>query len=225
MSTRGQLLLFYLLADASASMSGQPIEAINLALPEIHDAIATNSLVAEKTRLGIVSFNSEARVLLPASNLANIHVLPNIQAEAATSFGNAFKTMRSQLEIDVRTLKEDGYRVYRPAVFFFTDGQPTDKGWRKHYRTLVDPEFALHPNIVTFGLGNANEEMIGALSTKDMPAYMAREGTTPAEAVTQVAKSLLRSVIRSGQSASMRLMIEPPVDFERVSNEYEIDEV
>jgi uncharacterized protein YegL len=225
MNTRGQLLLFYLLADASASMSGRPIEAINHALPEIHDAIATNSLVAEKTRLGIVSFNRVARVLLPASNLANIHVLPNIKAKEATSFGNAFKTMRSQLETDVRTLKGDGYRVYRPAVFFFTDGQPTDKDWRDHYHSLVDPGFALHPNIVTFGLGDANEEVIGALSTKDMPAYMARDGADPAEAVNQVAQSLLHSVIRSGQNASMRLVIEPPEDFRRVSNEFTVDEV
>lgn len=225
MSTRGQLLLFYLLADASASMSGRPIEAINQALPEIHDAIATNSLVAEKTRLGIVSFNNSARVLLPASNLADVQVLPNIVAEGATSFGHAFTTMRSQLETDVRTLKEDGYRVYRPAVFFFTDGQPNDDDWREHYHSLVDPGFALHPNIVTFGLGNANEEVIGALSTKDMPAYMAREGTTPAEAVTQVAKSLLRSVIRSGQNASMRLVIEPPEDFMKLSTEFTVDEV
>ena len=225
MSTRGQLLLFYLVADASASMSGRPIEAINQALPEIHDAIATNPLVAEKTRLGIISFNSVARVLLPASNLADIQLLPNIKAEGATSFGNAFTAIRTQLETDVRTLKEDGYRVYRPAIFFFTDGQPTDADWRKHYHALVDPGFSLHPNIVTFGLGDANEEVIGALSTKDMPTYMARQGTSPAEAVTQVAKSLLRSVIRSGQSASMRLVIEPPEDFTRVSTEFTVDEV
>lgn len=217
--------MFYLVADASASMSGQPIDAINHALPEIHDAIATSPLVAEKTRLGIVSFNSEARVLLPASNLADIQVLPHIKANGATYFGNAFKAIRSQLELDVRTLKEDGYKVYRPAIFFFTDGQPNDEDWREHYRSLVDPSFPLHPNIITFGLGAANEQVIGALSTKDMPAYMAREGTTPADAVTQVAKSLLRSVIRSGQSASMRLVIEPPEDFMRVSTEFEVDEV
>lgn len=225
MSTRGQLLLFYLLADSSASMSGAPIEAINNALPEIHDAIATNPLVSEKTRLGIISFNNSASVLLPASNLADIHVLPGLQAQGGTSYGAAFKTSRSQLETDVRTLKEDGYRVYRPAVFFFTDGQPTDRDWKENYHGLVDPSFPLHPNIVTFGLGKANENVIGALSTKNMPAYMAQSGTSPADAVTQVAKSLLRSVVRSGQNASMKLVIEPPEDFTRVSTEFTVDEV
>ena len=97
-------------------MSGQPIEALNDALPEVHDAIATDLVVADKTRFSIVSFSDDARVDLPMSDLSDVTKMPVFTPRGGTSYAKAFSLLRQQIANDVAQLKADGFRVFRPAV-------------------------------------------------------------------------------------------------------------
>jgi hypothetical protein len=71
-----QILPFYLVCDESGSMRGEPIRTINASLPDIHAEIASNPVVADKTRFCIIGFSGSARMVLPLSDLSAITSMP-----------------------------------------------------------------------------------------------------------------------------------------------------
>lgn len=192
------LLLFYMLADESTSMEGGPVGAINAALPELHAEVRANPVVADLTRFGLVAFSSAPQTLLPLSDLHQVSQVPGLSANGCTNYGAAFDHMRSLIESDVATLKADGFGVYRPAMFFCSDGMPTDASWQASLSRLQDPAWALRPNIVSFGFGQADASVIAKVAT--LKAYMAADGVSPAQALSEWAKVLLRSMLGSARS-------------------------
>jgi len=189
---------WYIVCDESVSMSGDPIDAVNEALPELHAEIASNPVIAHKTRLCIIAFSDDASVVLPLSNLADIDATPILEVRGGTSYAAAFRLLRSQIEADMQMLGTSGQRVARPAVFFFTDGGPTDGPgeWEAAYADLINPSFKWHPNIVGFAVGDgANNETIKAIATKQ--GLAARAGLSPAKALAEFVGLLTKSMVQS----------------------------
>ncbi len=195
-----QILPFYLVCDESWSMAGESIDAINTSLPEIHAAVASNPVVADKAHFGLIGFSDTAEVLLPLSDLSDVTVIPALRAQGKTSYGAAFRVLRTTIDDDVRRLREDGNRMFRPAVFFLSDGLPTDHDWETEYAALVDPEFRGRPNILAFGFGQADREIIQKVATVN--AFMANGELSPADALAEFARSLVRSMILSSRTTS-----------------------
>ncbi len=71
-----QVLPFYLVCDESYSMQGPPLDAINQELPLIYQEIASNPVVADRARLGIIGFSTTAEVLLPLADLNDVLSIP-----------------------------------------------------------------------------------------------------------------------------------------------------
>jgi uncharacterized protein YegL len=193
-----QVLPFYLVCDESASMTGQPIDAINESLPELHEEISTNPVVADKTRFSLIGFSDTAEVILELSDLSDVESMPGVAAKGTTSYGAAFRLLRQQIEKDVAMLKGDGHRVFRPVVFFLSDGQPTDNDWRDAFAELTEESFSMRPNIVAFGLGDVDEDTVRSVAT--FRAFVADGTLTPAMALREFASSLTKSIVRSGTS-------------------------
>lgn len=189
---------WYIVCDESVSMSGDPIAAVNDALPELHAEIASNPVISHKTRLSIIAFSDGATVELPLSNLADIESVPVLEVRGGTSYAAAFKLLRTQIESDMQMLKAAGSRVARPAVFFFTDGEPTDGPgeWERAHAALIDPTFKWRPNIVSFAAGaGANEDTLKSVATK--AALIAPPGVSPAKALAEFVGLLTKSMIAS----------------------------
>lgn len=194
------ILPFYLVCDESGSMGGAPIKAINDALPELHREIGANPVVCDKTRFSIISFNDDAQVLQPLADLSQIDGLPELTADGYTNYVAVFRKLRSVIESNVKDLKQEGHRVFRPTVFFLTDGRPdphTD--WEVAFDDLIAPSWKLHPNIIAFGIGDAASATIAKIGVTK--AFMADGSMTPAKALTEFALMLTRSIINSGTSA------------------------
>lgn len=192
-----QILPFYLVCDESGSMDGKPIEAMNSALPDLHNEIAHNPVVADKTRFAIIGFSDDAEVLLPLSDLSELHNLPVLSAKTSTNYGAALRVAKEQIELDVRELRQEGHTVYRPVVFFLTDGFP-NSDWKAEWEELTSKDFPYHPNIVAFGIGEADAKTISALAT--FRAFMADGSLSPAQALQEFAVALTRSIVRSGST-------------------------
>lgn len=198
---REQVLPFYLVCDESGSM-GPLIDLMNRdLLPELHRAIATDPVVADKTRFAIIGFAQYAHVLQPLVDLSDLAELPELEVRGTTNFGKAFTVLKQAIEDDVRELKREGHRPYRPAVFFLSDGRPTDKDWISAHGRLVDPAFPLRPNIIAFGLGDEADAAVTS-EVATVRAFMSRGGVNPAEALTEFARSLTRSIVQSGSHAT-----------------------
>lgn len=206
-----KLLPFYLLCDVSASMAGV-MDEVNRILPELTQALEDDPIICDKVRFGVIDFSDDARLVLPLCNLLDQDTLPALSCRGGTNYGAAFDFLRMQLEQDVNTLKADQYQVHRPAVFFVSDGSPTDSeaAWRASYANLTqydkksDVGFAFYPNIIPFGIEGADpailQQLIHPTEPKEraMRMFLQAENQSASEFVTNMAKLLVQSVIKSG---------------------------
>lgn len=191
-----QILPFYVVCDQSYSMADH-LDALNDALSELHRAVGTDPVVADKTRFCLIGFSGTAEVLQPLCRLSDVMEIVGLTTQAGTSFGEAFSRLRDTIETDVESLKADAHRVYRPAVFFLSDGHPTDPAtWPDAYERLRDPDWPARPNIISFGIGDADADTIGRIGT--FQAFMCTGGTSPGGALHSFARTLTTSVVRSG---------------------------
>lgn len=197
------VLPFYLVCDESYSMDGAPLKAMNEALPKLHLEIGTNPVVSDKTRFSIVTFSDSAQVLQPLADLSQIMQLPELHTSGGTNFGAAFRLLRSEIESDVTRLKADGHRVYRPSVFFMSDGQPLDADWQQSLDELIDASWPLHPNVIAFGIGDADPQVIGRVGVTQ--AFISDGTMSPAQALREFAAILTRSIVNSGSGAGEAL--------------------
>jgi uncharacterized protein YegL len=190
--SEGAVMPIYLACDVSGSMGGAQIEALNAACVDLIMAISADSLLASLIRFGLVTFSDTAEVLLPLADLRTIAAVPVMVAQGGTHYGSAFRLLREAIDRDVGQLQNTGYRVYRPVVFFMTDGQPVDPDWQLFHQGLTDPGWAPHPHILAFGLRDVPGEVLEQVAT--FRAFIADEAASPVAALKEFTAALMRSV-------------------------------
>lgn len=207
-ATGENILPFYIVCDESGSMAPNGgIDAINQALPNLHATIAADPLVSDKCRIGLITFSDTAEELMSLMNLADVVAMPGMQAKGLTNYGSVFDLLRTVISRDINDLKSQGYKVYRPAVFFITDGEPTDApGWEQSYRALVDKTTNRHaPNIISFGVDGSDATTIGKIGT--LGAFVMTAGVTPADALKEIIGSLTNTIFDSASSSTPQLVV------------------
>lgn len=194
---------FYICLDVSASMAGAPIASVNEQMPELRARVGEDPAVAEVIRLGIVTFSDVARSVLPLCDLSLVEAVPEVSAQGRTSYAAVFDHLRQVIEDDYQKSRAAGDRWYRPAVVFISDGRPTDEPqrWRAALERLTDPTWRRRPNILAFGFGEADPEVLAAV-TSHLPkrAFIADEGAEPAKVVPELLSGLIQSIVSSSAS-------------------------
>jgi len=206
-----QILPFYIVCDESASMEyNGGIDAINEGIPELHAVIASDPLVDDKARICLMTFSDDAEVLVPLSHASEIEEMPGVSAQGATSFGSAFRLLKSQIGTDISLFRADGFKVLRPTVFFMSDGEPTDD-WEQDHQALVDKSTNPHaPNIIAFGVDQANQTTIKEVGT--IAAMVMEQGVSAGTALKEVIGGIANSIVASASSSTPTLVI--PEDIE-----------
>jgi len=156
---RTQVLACYIVCDKSASMAGEPIGVVNSSLVEMHRVLVGDPVVADKCRLGIISFSSRAVMELELSEPRDVSSVPVIHAEGITNYGNVFELLRQKITTDLPALSLT-HRPLRPVVFFLTDGAPSDDTWRTQLNLLVDATDVYAPTIVVFPIGDVPQQVM-----------------------------------------------------------------
>jgi uncharacterized protein YegL len=202
-------LSFYFVIDVSYSMENSgALQEASAIVPQVVDAISKSPVLADVVRVGLIDFSDDAQVVLRLDDVRNIHTIPQLVARGGTSFAAAFKLLIKEIEADRAQLKSSGYKMYRPAVFFITDGAPTDPEdvTRSAFADLTDPSFKARPNIIPFGVDQATKEQLDLWvypplgSPKAMRSYVADPGRDPADAIKQLAEVLISSIVASAGS-------------------------
>lgn len=213
---KAKLLPFYLVIDVSWSMDGDNLQAANNIMPTLVDVLGQNPILADKVRFGLVDFSDTAQVLLPLCDLLDPNLtLPGLAVRGGTSYAAAFRALRKQIEQDVLQLKADNFSVHRPAVFFLSDGAPTDDEaeWRAAFAELTEYDrqtntgFAMYPNLIPFGVDNADPKVMQQLihpatGNKQMRMFMMDSGNDTAEAIKAMAEIMISSVLSSGMGVA-----------------------
>lgn len=218
-ATEQLVLPFYVLTDVSYSMTQThqtspdgphktPLEAVNEVVPALKDALDENPILGDKIQFALVDFSDDAQTKIPLCDLLKVDTasIPTLTARGGTSYAAAFRAMRQQIDSDVRQLKADGYKVHRPAVFFLTDGEPSDSeaDWLAAFGELTDSSFKARPNIIPFGVGEAKKVVLDKIAYPQgrMRSFIAKDGVDPADAIRSMAELLISSVIASANSMS-----------------------
>jgi uncharacterized protein YegL len=211
-----QVLPFYLVVDVSLSMRGDKLDQANRIMPSVVDALAENPILADKVRFSVIDFGDDAQVRMPMCDpLEEGAYLPTMRVRGRTSYASAFWLLRTEIESDIKQLKADGFTVFRPAVFFLTDGLPTDRPdvWRDafadltHWDKATGQGFRTYPNVIPCGVGRADPATLRELihpaqGSKRMQMYLMEQGGDAAAAIGAVAEILVSSVITSGHSVA-----------------------
>lgn len=199
-----QVIPFYFVCDASASMAGDRIEAVNSLLPTIKAALQMNAFARDLLRVGLISFADDVRVDLPIADLTTLEVLPVLEPRGATTYSGALYALRAQIENDYAMLKADGFLVKRPIAVFLSDGAPTESAeqWQAAFAALTDPAFKQFPNLIPIGIGECDREVIKALRwRKDgrapAPALFPKDGVDVGAALSELIANLAQSVVNS----------------------------
>ncbi|OLR91454.1 vWA domain-containing protein [Actinokineospora bangkokensis] len=213
-SERGKLLPFYVVVDVSYSMSGTKLASANQIMPRVLDAVAKAPILSDKVRFAVIDFADDALVRLPLCDILDDDVqLPSLSTRGGTSFSAAFRLLRTEIEANVKQLKADGFLVHRPAVFFISDGEPTDPEgtWRAafhdltHFDKAAKEGFSMYPNFVPFGVDDADPKVLQQLihptgGNKPMRMFVQSKDADPAAAIAAMAEVLISSVLASGES-------------------------
>ncbi|MFI9508816.1 hypothetical protein [Nocardia sp. NPDC052566] len=215
--TRGVLLPAYVLADESGSMGPYQDELFN-GLASLCEGLRAEPMVAAKLRLAVLGFSDDVQVRLAITDMRTETSLPGVIIRGLTNYKAVFDDLLARIPTDVQFLREEGYKVHRPVVFFLSDGQPTDNGaWRAPHSLLIDKaRTPTAPNIIACGIGDARAVTMLEVATRQEFAFVAKAGVDIGAAISEFFHSLTASLVASSQAlgtGNPQLVVNRPDQF------------
>ncbi len=155
-------LPIYFLIDVSESMVGDPIEQVQDGVATIVKELRTDPYALETVHISIIAFAGKAKKMSPLTELYNFYP-PKLPIGGGTSLGVALDFLMCDLDTSIQKTTADVKGDWKPIIFLFTDGNPTDEyektfeHWNQKYRRSV--------NLIVISLGdNANMNIFGKIT-------------------------------------------------------------
>ncbi|MDU1892079.1 MAG: VWA domain-containing protein [Dysgonomonas sp.] len=119
----------YLLIDTSASMKGEPIEAVKKGIDAMVASLRQNPQAIENVYISVITFNRTAQVVIPLTDLVSFQ-MTDLIATGQTALGAGLDLLADKINSEVvkTTMEQKG--DWKPIVFIMTDGVPMDD-WKK----------------------------------------------------------------------------------------------
>lgn len=155
-------LPIYFLIDVSESMVGDPIEQVEKGIATIIQELRTDPYALETVYVSIIAFAGKASKIVPLTELFNFYP-PKFPIGGGTSLGEALKYLMAEMDgsLNHTTFEQKG--DWKPIVFLFTDGNPTDQysnsfaRWNEKYKSKA--------NLIAISLGdNLNTNILSQIT-------------------------------------------------------------
>ncbi|MDE7108445.1 MAG: VWA domain-containing protein, partial [Muribaculaceae bacterium] len=118
-------LPIYFLIDVSESMIGTPIEQVQEGMRSIIQNLRTDPYALETVFVGIIAFAGKALTLSPLTELYKFYP-PTLPIGGGTSLGAGLDALMREIDSSVVKTTMEKKGDWKPIVFLFTDGNPTD---------------------------------------------------------------------------------------------------
>jgi uncharacterized protein YegL len=118
-------LPIYFLIDISESMVGEQIQLVEEGLATIIKELKSDPYALETVYISIIAFAGQAMTLVPLTDIINFYP-PKFPIGGGTSLGNGLGQLMFDLRKSIIKTTADQKGDWKPIVFLFTDGVPTD---------------------------------------------------------------------------------------------------
>lgn len=117
----------YFLLDTSGSMFGEPIQALNNALAGMVNTLRSDPQALDSLWISIISFDRDVKEIVPLTELVSFQ-LPEITCPQSgpTHTGKGLEILHQKVTKDIRRGSAEQKGDWKPLLFLFTDGKPSD---------------------------------------------------------------------------------------------------
>lgn len=155
-------LPIYFLIDISESMVGEPIQQVEEGLSTIIQSLKTDPNAIETVWVSIIVFAGQAKTLVPLQEIISFYP-PKFPIGSGTSLSKGLGHLMYELRKNIVKTTSEQKGDWKPIVFLFTDGVPTDDStsavteWKQNWQTTA--------NLVAVSFGNETDTtLLGGLT-------------------------------------------------------------
>lgn len=136
-------LPIYFLIDISESMVGEQIEQVEEGMASIIKAIKTDPYAIETVWISIIVFAGQAKTLVPLQEVVSFYP-PKFPIGGGTSLSKGLVHLMFELRNNIVKTTFEQKGDWKPIVFLFTDGVPTDdtrsaiEEWKKNWQRTAN---------------------------------------------------------------------------------------
>lgn len=136
-------LPIYFVIDVSESMVGDPIQQVEEGMSTIIKAIKTDPYAIETVWVSIIVFAGQAKTLVPLQDVVSFYP-PKFPIGAGTSLSKGLGHLMFDLRKNIVKTTAEQKGDWKPIVFLFTDGKPTDdttaaiKEWKLNWQKTAN---------------------------------------------------------------------------------------
>lgn len=156
-----KLPIFFLI-DVSESMIGKPIEYVQQGMNRIVKELRNDPYALETAYVSVIAFAGKAKTLVPLQECYKF-MMPELPIGGGTGLGVGLELLMKEIDSNVTKTTADKKGDWKPIIFLFTDGSPTDNPksaiakWQKSYQRRC--------NLVVVSIGdNANTGTLCSLT-------------------------------------------------------------
>lgn len=195
----------YFLLDTSGSMNGEPIQALNNALSGMVNTLRTDAQALDSLWISLITFDREINEVAPLTELVHFQ-LPEITCPQSgpTNTGKALEMLEIKVKQDVKKGTSDQKGDWRPLMFLFTDGKPSDI---QLYREMIPKIKALNFGVIVgCAAGHAaKDEML-----KELTDTVVRLDTADSSTLKQFFKWVSDTIEQGNKSMGTAENVELP---------------
>lgn len=152
----------YFLVDVSESMVGEPIKQVENGMRQIIQELRTDPYALETAFVSIIAFAGKAKSLSPLTELYKFYP-PTFPIGGGTSLGTALNFLMDDIDKNVVKTTTEMKGDWKPIIFLFTDGTPTDNP--SAAITRWQQKYSRKTNLVAISIGdNADTQLLGQIS-------------------------------------------------------------
>lgn len=158
-------LPIYFLLDVSESMIGDPLEQMQQGMSLVISELRKDPYALETVFLSIIAFAGKSVKICSMVEIYNFYP-PKLPIGGGTSIGKALDVLMDDIDTKVRKTTYEEKGDWKPIVFLFTDGNPTDSysssfdRWSSKYKNKA--------NLVVVSIGDNADLSIFTPLTENM---------------------------------------------------------